>query len=232
MVYHDRLFDYGDLGFDDEFAHHREIGTRRPDIILVIEKDCVSGAGIEAARQLGLSWITTGGISRHVAVEFFCRSLHRVYQGPVIVIDFGDFDPGGWVAGHSFVNHLARYGTPSPAGPYYLTRPELYTEEELELFSRPLDSDDDRVADWLLKSGGIDGKPRGIHCDWLQPPERVVQALQAILQTIAPLDLTDAKGFLAARPPARRHGTRLSSGNGRKPASISLQFKTRSRKKS
>ena len=182
MIRDDGLFTYRDLGFKDIFADQREIGTRRPDIVLVIEKDCLSDAGIAAARHFGISWIVTGGVARIVCVEFFCAALHLVYQGPVDVIDFGDFDPGGWLNGHTFVKHLSGYGTACPKGPQYLIRPEVFTQEELDLFSRPLSSKDGRVEEWLAESGGIAGQPRGIHADWLQPPDRVQAALEALLR--------------------------------------------------
>lgn len=184
MIRDDGLFCYRDLGFKDAFASEREFGTRRPDIVLVIEKDCIAEAGIAAARHCGISWIVTGGIARIVCVEFFCAALQEVYQGPVEVIDFGDFDPGGWVNGHTFVKHLSGYGVLCPRGAQFLTRPELFTQEELELFSRPLSSKDGRVDDWLAETGGIGGQARGIHADWLQPPERVRAALEALLNQV------------------------------------------------
>ena len=182
MIRDDGLFHYRDLGFKDIFVNQREIGSRHPNIILVIEKDGLSDAGIAAARHCGISWIVTGGVARIVSVEFFCAALHLVYQGPVDVIDLGDFDPGGWLNGHTFVKHLSGHGVPCPRGPQYLIRPELFTQEELDLFSRPLSSKDGRVEEWLTESGGIAGQPRGIHADWLQPPERVQAALEALLR--------------------------------------------------
>ena len=184
MVGDDQLLNYHDLGFQDEFTHLREFGNRDPHVILAIEKESLSEAGIQAARHCGLSWIVTGGVSRLVAVEFFLAALGHVYQGEVTVINLGDFDPGGWLNGRSFVKHLARYGTRCASGPHYLNRPELYTQEELDLFSRPLSSKDGQVEAWLAESGGIHGQPRGIHADWLQPPERVQQALQNLLLTL------------------------------------------------
>ncbi len=184
MVRDDRLFDYRDLGFVDHFAHQREIGSIRPDILLVIERDCLTQAGIAAARQCGISWVVTAGIARVITVEFFCAALHQVYRGPVLVVDYGDFDPGGWLNGRVFVQHLDRYDTPCPKGPHYLVRPELYTQEEIDLFSRPLSSKDGRVEEWLAESGGIAGQARGIHADWLHPAERVHQALQNLLRQL------------------------------------------------
>ena len=185
MVGDDQLFDYHDLAFKDDFINLREFGSRHPHVILVIEKLCLSDAGIEAARQCGVSWIVTGGVSRLIAVEFFLAAFRKVYQGDVTVIDFGDFDPGGWLNGRSFVKHLARYDTHCASGPHYLTRPELFTQEEIDFFSRPLTPEDGRIDEWLAESGGIHGQPRGIHADWLQPPERVQQALQKLLEKLS-----------------------------------------------
>lgn len=198
MIRDDRLFNYHDLGFEDIFAQQREISASRPHIVLVIEKDSLSDSGIAAARHCGISWIITGGVARIVSVEFFCAALRQVYQGLIEVIDYGDFDPGGWLNGRTFVNHLSRYDTPCPKGPQFLIRPELFSEEELELFSRPLSSKDGRVDDWLSESGGIAGQPRGIHADWLQPPQRVQQALEALL--LALTDPENRAGSLSIPP--------------------------------
>ena len=184
MVAEDRLFNFRDLGFRDKFAHQREIGSRHPHIVLVIEKESLSDAGIAAARHCGVSWIVTGGVARLVTVEFFCAALQEIYQGPVTAVDYGDFDPGGWLNGRTFVKHLQRYDTHCPDGPHFLIRPELYTQEELDLLSRPLSGKDGRVDEWMAESGGIAGQPRGIHADWLQPPERVTQALEALLKDL------------------------------------------------
>lgn len=184
MVDEDALFCYRDLGFEDEHPDHREIGKKLPHVILVIEKDSVSKHGVAAARHFGLSWIITGGFSKISSTEFFAEALKQICSTPVIVIVLGDFDPGAWNVGLSFVSHLARYGFPCHSGPHYLIRPELFTEEELELFSRPLSPKDGRVDDWLAEFGGINGQPRGIHVDWLQPPERIFQTLDKQLQTL------------------------------------------------
>lgn len=66
---------------------------------------------------------------------------------------------------------MERYHTVCPDGPHFLTRPQLFTQEELELFSRPLNPANERIDDWLVEAGGIHG----------QPPERVFRALHDIL---------------------------------------------------
>ena len=182
----DRLFTYQNIGFKDVYANLREIGSLRPDIILFIEKDSLAEAGIQAARSLGLSWLISGGISHLGNCEYFCDALRLLYQGPVTVIVYGDFDPGGHVAGHAFARHLERYQTPCPAGPHFLILPQLFTAEEIELFARPLSAKNDRVDGWLDETGGINGQPLGIHADWLVPADRVLNALKALMDHINP----------------------------------------------
>lgn len=180
----DRLFCYQDLGFEDVYQHLREIGSRRPDIILFIEKDSLSEVGKQVARNLGISWIISGGMSHLGAVEFFCAALRLIYQGPVSLLVYGDFDPGGHVAGHSCARHLERYQVACPAGAQFVITPQLYSAEELELFARPLSAKNDRVDGWLAATGGIHGEPKGIHADWLQPAERVYEAVKALVEAV------------------------------------------------
>lgn len=182
MIERDRLFCYRELGFVDAHASQREIGALRPEVIVLIEKDSLAASGIAAARHFGLSWIVMGGVSRLVAVEFFRDALREVYAGEVMVLVDGDYDPGGWLAGHTFVQHLGRYAVDCPRGPQFLICPEVFTAEELELFSRPLSAKDGRVDEWVAESGGIGGEARGIHADWLHPAERVQQAVQKWLE--------------------------------------------------
>ena len=181
VIGQDRLFCYRDLGFSDAFQRDREIGARHPDVILLIEKEDLTETGQAAARHFGIAWIVTGGISRLVSTEFFVYALQAVFTQSVRVLVFGDFDPGGRLAGYSHVEHLARFGIPCPAGPEFLITPEVFTSEELRLFSRPLSASDGRVDDFVAATGGIGAEARGIHADWLQPPQRLLQVVEAHL---------------------------------------------------
>jgi len=178
----DALFCYRDLGFDDAHGHLREIGSRLPGVVLVIEKTEVAQGGIAAARHFGISWVVTGGISKIVAAEFFAYALREVHAGDVRAFIFGDFDPGGRVNGRAVVAHLARFGVGCPKGAEFLIDASVFTEEELELFSRPLSAKNERVDGWLEETGGIHGQARGIHADWLQPPSRLIPLIEARLE--------------------------------------------------
>lgn len=52
------------------------------------------------------------------------------------------------------------------------------------LHARPLSPSNDRVDEWLAETGGIHGQPRGIHSDWLQPPERLLPLIAARLEAL------------------------------------------------
>lgn len=139
--------------------------TLGPDIILLIEKKDLSSLGIKAARHFGISRIITAGVSRIAPAEFFCAALRAVYSGPVRILVYGDFDPGGRVVGTALTDHFARFGVPCPRGPEFLITPDLFSSEEIGLFSRPLTQADGRVDDFVAETGGIQGQPRGIHAD-------------------------------------------------------------------
>lgn len=184
MIDEDRLFSFRDLGFEDSGRNEREIGAVRPEVILLIEKDSLRSVGLETAGHFGLSWIVTGGISHLLRAEYFCEALRAVHGGTVRVLVYGDFDPGGWSVGRAFVQHLLRYGVKCPAGPEFLVLPQVFTQEELDLFGRALSEKDGRVDDWVVASGGIGGLARGIHADWLKPGERVRQAVAERLAAV------------------------------------------------
>lgn len=75
----------------------------------------------------------SGGVSRLVAAEFLAAALGQTYQGPIIILFLGDYDPGDWLAGRVFAEYLARYNFPWPNGPQYLVRPQLFSAQELKL---------------------------------------------------------------------------------------------------
>lgn len=156
MIGKDRLFTYRELGFHDLYTKRRKIGWERPDIVLYIEKESLARIGKETARSIGISWMLSDGQAPLGAIESFCAALKRHYQGPVTLIIYGDYTPCKRAA---LAQHFERYQTPCLNPPRLLVTPELFTRQELELF----------------------GHPQGIHAEWLQPAERVLEALQNLI---------------------------------------------------
>ena len=184
LIGRDRLFTYQDLGFLDDPAR-RHIGDRRPEIVLVFEKTGFRGYAEELSRRYGVSYILTGGLPKLLESEFLAAALARVVRGPVRIIAFTDFDPGGWVVAEALAEQLLRYGAQIIAPGAYLVRAEGFTREELELFAFdcPMGNASAKTLalNWTKRSGGIDGKPRGMHANHFKPLERVATELEKYL---------------------------------------------------
>ena len=148
-----------------------------------MEKSNLARFSRQQAQRLGISLFVSGGVSGLMAAEFFAKDLRRVYTGPVFVIALVDWDPGGATTAHSLVAQLARYDYPPRANPAFLLRPELFTPQEIELFSRALHATDPReagrIANWVKTTGGIHGQARGIRADCLHPLERLLPQLES-----------------------------------------------------
>lgn len=181
LVGRDALFTYQQLGFLDD-PSRRHIGDRRPEIVLVLEKTGFRRYAEEFSRRYGISFLITGGMPKLLDSEFLALALAQVVTGPIRIIAFTDFDPAGWALAASLAAHLARYGIQLSGPIVYLVRPEVFTAEEIELFSFdcPMASPATTTyaLEWAERSGGIDGKPRGIHANHFQPLERVAAELQ------------------------------------------------------
>lgn len=183
LVGEDALFDFSDLGFEEDQAHFRHYGSS--PVVLMVEKESLLG-NVKGLLDLGISALCTGGTPRLIGSEYFAKGLLRVHSGPVVVIAYVDYDPGGWWAARTLVSHLRRFGVDCVLKPLFLVRPERFSAEELSLYTLPLDEDDPRAQGWFQDTGGIGGERRVIHANWLRPAERVRAAL---VEMLADLDL-------------------------------------------
>ena len=180
MVGDDRLFTYADLEFVEPRPELRGVGTVRPDVVLLGEKTSLR-RGVDAVREArGVSHILLGGLPSLLSTEFFVKALRdEGVRGPLTLLAYVDFDPGGWIATDAFIAQLARYGMPV-ARVGHLVLPSRFTRQELQLFAMPLPTPTPQVLGkvraWVQRSGGIHGRPMGVHADHLWPPSRVLQA--------------------------------------------------------
>lgn len=175
MVGEERLFTFEQLGFEDSFENRREIGAVHPRVVLLVEKSGLAARARTLAQRYGISMVETGGVPSLIEVEYFLKALGG--EGPMVVIAYVDWDPGGYWAAHTLIHQCQRYEVACAGGPHFLVRPEAFSDEELELYSRGLDEGDSRVSNWVAATGGIGGRPRGIHCEWLRPFARVEEAM-------------------------------------------------------
>ena len=182
MVGDHRLFTFAQLGFEDTGEARREIGSVHPRIVLVVEKKDLTKRARILARRYGISLLVTGGVPKLVEVEFFLRALGG--SGPLILLAYVDWDPGGYWVATTMVNHCLRYGVACAAPPQFLVRPEHFSAEELELYSRGLDAEDSRVINWVKATDGIAGQARGVYAEWLRPFARVEAVMDQAMRAL------------------------------------------------
>jgi hypothetical protein len=178
LIGEERLFDYSDLGFEEERIHFRHYGPL--PVVLMVEKECLVKSA-QGLLDLGICAHCTGGTPRLIGSEYFAKGLLQVHSGPVQVIALVDYDPGGWWAARTLVRHLRRFGVDCLEKPLFVVGPERFTAEELALFSLPLDEDDARADGWFAETGGIGGERRVIHANWLRPAGRVRAVVEELL---------------------------------------------------
>jgi len=159
------------------------VGHRHPEIVLVVEKDTVEEFAWELARRIGISVIILGGQPAVISTEFFARALRAAHRGKVRLAAYVDYDPAGWVIAKAFRDQLALFGVEAE-DPRYLVLPSRFTADERSQVCIPLHSSSSSgpaaQEAWMRRTGGVDGKPLGIHLDHLRPLERVVAAFAEV----------------------------------------------------
>lgn len=184
MVGEDRLFTFREFGFVDKGTAERKLGDRRPQVVIVCEKDSLADKVRFLSEQYGVSYIVLGGQPSLIGTEFFAEMIRSV--GPLTIIAYVDYDPAGWIIVRSFIEQLRRYGIECVGGVRgFLVRPESFSAEELELYALPLDPESASSAGkaklWMDETHGVNGEEKGIHANHLDPVERVAAVLEKIL---------------------------------------------------
>lgn len=182
MIGEQRLFTYRDLGVVDPRPDLHAVGRVDPRVVLYVEKSSLQDGVDAIVERHGPSHVVMGGLSTYETTEFFVASLHAAgVTGPLQIVAYVDFDPAGWAGAKAFVAHLARYGV-EVAHLGYIIRPSRFTKAELHLHALPLAAPDKthaaQNANWVRESGGVGGKPMGIHADNFWPMTRAVQAYE------------------------------------------------------
>ena len=178
----DRLFTFEEMGLADPREHLLSLGTTHPEIVVVAEKNMLA-EHLEVLREkYGVTTVITGGQARLLSSEYLAKALKAKVGGPVRIIAYVDYDAAGWLIAKTLVSMLERFGVVFSQPVRYLVRAHHFTAEEIELFSLPLPSKTPKVnQSWLEESGGIGGRPLGIHCGRLKPVQRVLAAFEEAL---------------------------------------------------
>lgn len=175
-----RLFTYRQLGFADPEVG--TIGQQRPDVLLVVEKESLRTTAQHVVSEFGTSMVVTGGAPSLLEMEYLAARL-KPYE-PIRLIFYVDYDPPGWTNADATGHHLQRYGVALQSQSVFLVTADRFTEEELQLFALPcssLGASAELTRQWVKRSGGVHGKPLGIHANHLYPPERVLAAMKEAL---------------------------------------------------
>ena len=179
MIGRDRLLTLEDLGFEDQNAHLRTIGTQRPDWVVVAEKVSLLHDARTLGERFGVSTIVLGGMARWEATEPLARQLSPVLAGrPVNVVSYGDYDPDGWLIVDTLMRQLARYGVTAQLRGR-LVEPRRFSAREIALVAEPIvatGSNRAKLDQWMAQGGGIRGRALRIHADHLRPVKRVIAA--------------------------------------------------------
>lgn len=187
MVGEDRLFTFREFGFEDKEKQEFRIGSLRPNVLIVCEKDSLSDKVRYLHERFGVSYVVLGGQPSLIATEFLAEKVNHL--GPLRVIAYVDYDPAGWILARAFVEQLARYEIECPGGVIdFLVRPEHFTAEELELFALPIASESAASASkakmWLEETGGVNGQALALIANRLDPAERLGDVLEGILSRL------------------------------------------------
>jgi hypothetical protein len=182
LIGDDRLFTYQELGFKD--PNQRHLGDRRPEVVMLVEKESLEDNAIKLASQFGVTYMVSGGTPKLVDTEYLVAALRALGLVKVLVISYGDFDPEGWALADGFVAQLERYDMAVEGSVRHLVRAECFTEDELTLYAMPCPAGGPAAVtlaeEWVRRSGGIHGKAWGIHGNHL-PFDRVMAELAKLL---------------------------------------------------
>jgi hypothetical protein len=182
MVGDQRLFGFADLGFKEVKPGERRLGKKRPEVLLVTEKESISDFGLAIHRRLGISYVETGGSPKLIASEFLARRWRAAGISEVRIVAFVDLDPDGWMLIDSLIQQLGRFGLKVLGAPLFVITGEQLTAEEIEMLTRPCENpESSKVQRWLSRGGGIGGRPWRYYANHFEPLERVLARVQELL---------------------------------------------------
>lgn len=111
MIEREGLFRYKDFGFMDMNEPYREIGSRRPEVVLASEKIGHYVFIRRLAREFGVSFICMKGEPAVISMEYFSDDLHASCgRAPLTVFCISDIDPAGYSIENNLIKRLEYNG--------------------------------------------------------------------------------------------------------------------------
>ena len=176
------LITFQGLGFKELKSGTRRRGKKRPDILLVAEKESISDYGLAVHRKLGISYVETGGYPKLIASEFLAKRWLEAGLAEVEVVAFVDLDPDGWALIEALTHQLARFGLRLRKPPVFVIVGDCLSAEEIETLTLPCDHpESDKVQGWMARGGGIHGRPRRFYANHFEPLARVLARVEELL---------------------------------------------------
>jgi len=97
LIEEDKLFKYKDFGFMDMGETYREIGSKRPEVILVVEKRGLYRFIQRIAEEIGATFVSLKGEPSSLSMEYFADELQTVVGDKKLeIISITDLDPAGY----------------------------------------------------------------------------------------------------------------------------------------
>lgn len=172
--------------FQEPIESHRFAGRDRARYFFFTEKDGMWALCKILYDQLddngqpkkSLSVMNSKGQPSLITLEYFARSLAAKTKS-LIIGAFSDYDPWGYSIAQSLDDKLRFLGFSVKT--YYLTTLDLFTPESIEEgvdFSGATGRLKTLVDRWLARTGGVDGRPIGLHIDLIAKARRKERAMQ------------------------------------------------------
>jgi len=170
------LFTFREFGFRAPHPEFRIIGTTRPEILLVCEKSEFAEWGTRLAQEFGFSLRLLSGQPSALMSEFMAADLKARVTGPIRILAYVDYDVGGWILARALAKQLERHGIEVEEVVFFIDN-NAFSAEEKRLHAHPLPAgspaDRTKSKAWFAETKGVDGRPRGLHADHIQPYERL-----------------------------------------------------------
>lgn len=111
LIEKDKLFKYKDFGFMDMGEAYREIGKKRPEVILVVEKRGLYRFIQRIAEEIGATFVSLKGEPSSLSMEYFADELRAAIGSKKLkVISITDLDPAGYSIQRNIVAGLKKQG--------------------------------------------------------------------------------------------------------------------------
>lgn len=165
----------GFFRFQDEFKFQdpresfRIIGRKKPRLIFFTEKEGLFWFCQEIAKKYGISAVASHGEPGYLTMEYFSDALKEHGVRSVEIASLTDYDPWGYNIADGFGEKMAHPIFGFKVKNAHLTALNLFTKEKIDYAKRDLTkvspSKKKQVDEWMKITGGIDGKPYGMHVD-------------------------------------------------------------------